>query len=314
MFLTITPDPVLDRIFFIDEWKPGLPMNALETATSVGGKGLDISVALRHLGEVTEGLCFLAGETGEQLLTKIEAYGILAHPVWVSGETRTAHIIAEKLHARHSHVFSGGIQINPHQLEQFFDQFRQRILNARWMLTGGIFPESVPSHFFAAITKIAHHAGVPVLIDSHSKYIQSALHEGVEIIKMNHTEFEWSFNQNISDIHQLIEAGQKVYAQYKPNALVITCGADGIIGFTAEGIFQARPPTLQVINAAGAGDAASAAIAWRQSLGDTWQETLRWSAAISAAVVLTTGTADLNMTDVDELLPKISIEYLGAMS
>ena len=86
-------------------------------------------------------------------------------------------------------------------------------------------------------------------------------------------------------------------------ALVITCGIDGILAITGEGEFLAVSPAQVEINSAGAGDAVSAAIAWRLSLGESWTEALRWGAAVSAAVVLTPGTADCNPEDVARILP-----------
>lgn len=311
MFLTVTPDPVLDRIFFIEEWLPGLPMHADKTITSVGGKGLDASVVLSHLGVETNGLCFLAGEIGERLLERVKAYGIHPLPIWVSGETRSAQIIVERARARHSHVFSGGISVNQVQLDQFLTLYQQHLSTAHWVLTGGVFPDSIPPDFFRIISSFAHQAGVPVLIDSHSHFIQNALPANLEIIKMNRKEFEWTFDQPVTSLNELVQAGGVIYSRYRPEALVITCGAEGLIAFTGQGVYQARPPAIEVVNAAGAGDAVTAALAWRRSLGDSWLETLRWAVAASAAVVLTEGTADLHRSDVNNLLPRITIERIG---
>jgi 1-phosphofructokinase family hexose kinase len=313
MILTVTPDPVLDLVFLIDEWLPGLPMHADETVISVGGKGLDASVALRHLGVDTVGLCFLAGNTGERLLERVQEYGINPRPVWVSGETRSAHIIAERAHARHSHVFSGGISIGVHQLDQLLVDYQEQLKTADWVLTGGVFPDSLPPYFFHTIATLAQCADVPILVDSHSQYMENALPAGLDIIKMNQVEFEWTFGNTIDSFSSLQRAGETVFKQYKPQALVVTRGSQGLIAFTHQGIYSASPPELKVVNAAGAGDAASAAIAWRRSLGDDWSQTLRWACAASAAVVLTRGTADLQERDARDLLPQIHIERLGEL-
>ena len=91
------------------------------------------------------------------------------------------------------------------------------------------------------------------------------------------------------------------------NSLVLTCGADGIISFSSEGAFHTIVPKLKAVNAAGAGDAVSSALAWRFSEGDNWYQALKWAGAVSAAVVLTPGTAELRTQDALDLLPKIQI-------
>src|SRR5512146_619987 len=113
MFLTVTPNPVVDKLLFIEEWRPGETLTSTHQARSVGGKGLDASVAFRHLGQETYGLHFTAGKTGQELLELLAGYGINAEPVWVEGETRTATIIVETAHYRHTHIFSGSLAISP---------------------------------------------------------------------------------------------------------------------------------------------------------------------------------------------------------
>ncbi|MEA3327225.1 MAG: hexose kinase [Chloroflexota bacterium] len=310
MILTVTPDPVLDKIYFIDEWLSSSVMHAHKTILSVGGKGLDSSVALSHLHQESIALCFLAGETGKQLSSLVNQYGIQSKPTWVDGETRCATIIAEQKHQRHTHLFSGGISVSDKHLEQFTQQFHQELENTEWIITGGIFPASLPQDFFVMLIQLAHQAGVKVLIDSHSQYIKPTLSEKPDVLKMNWKEFEWTFDAHSNSIEELILQAEQVYRQSPMESLVITCGAQGILAFTPAGIFHAIPPTLQVVNAAGAGDAASAALVWRLNQGEAWSEALRWAGAVSAAVVLTEGTADLHYRDVQDLLPEITLNEI----
>jgi fructose-1-phosphate kinase PfkB-like protein len=51
-------------------------------------------------------------------------------------------------------------------------------------------------------------------------------------------------------------------------------------------------------------------LAWRFSLGDSWSEALRWTAAASAACVLTEGTAESRRTDVERILPEVEVRLL----
>src|SRR5512133_3704061 len=105
MFLTLTPNPVVDINLLVEVWTPGRSLVARKRVISVGGKGLDASVALRHLGQATTGLYLAAGKTGRDLGDLLDSYGITAEPVWAGGETRTAYIIAEQQAVQHTHVF-----------------------------------------------------------------------------------------------------------------------------------------------------------------------------------------------------------------
>lgn len=92
---------------------------------------------------------------------------------------------------------------------------------------------------------------------------------------------------------------------YNLNTLVVTSGAEGIVACTPQGVMRALPPRLQAVNAAGAGNPASAAITWRKSLGDDWGETLHWAAATGEAVVLTEGIADYRPEDIQYIYSQV---------
>ena len=68
MILTVCPNTALDKILFIEEWIPGTPMRTDRIVNSVGGKGLNSAVVLRHLGVETVGIGFFAGRIGQALV------------------------------------------------------------------------------------------------------------------------------------------------------------------------------------------------------------------------------------------------------
>ena len=311
MILTVTPDPVLDKILFIEEWTPGVPMQALGTTASVGGKGLDASIALRHLEQETVGMAFLAGRTGKELALMIEARGISLEAVWTGGETRTAHVITEIKPKRHSHLFSGQLEVDEGQCRLFFQRLSNRLLETAWVICGGIIPACLPANFYYRVIKEAGACDVPVLVDSFRDFILEAIPARPAVVKMNWQEFEWTFAEKAQGLEELLARGKKVYQEAALQALVITCGPEGILAFTPQGIFHAMPPRLDAVNAAGAGDAASAAIAWRRSVGDGWAATLHWAAAVSAAVVLTAGTADCRMEDIQRIYPQVEVKHIS---
>jgi fructose-1-phosphate kinase PfkB-like protein len=165
--------------------------------------------------------------------------------------------------------------------------------------------------FYGEITDIANQAGVPTLIDSSKDYILQALPYKPSIVKMNWEEFQWTFQREANNIPELIQKAQQVYEDKRLNALVLTLGINGILAFSKEGIYLVTPPIQQAVNAAGAGDAVSSALTWRLSLGDKWEQALRWGAATSAAVVLTEGTADCHMEDILRIMPEVVVNRIN---
>lgn len=311
MILTVTPDPVLDNILLIEKWTQDIPMKAIGHHRSVGGKGLDSSVALTHLGGCGWAFCFLAGRTGQELLDLIcEEYGFPVSPVWVQGDTRAAHIIADTGAKTHNHIFTGGINLTPENEHILITQFVEKLPLASFVITGGIFPDSASPDLHAKIIQEANSQGIPTLIDAHTRFMRSALKYRPTIVKQNQHEFCDTFNQNCRSVSDLVTAGRNISVENNIQNLVITCGKSGILAFTEQGDFHVLPPILEPINAAGAGDAASAALAWQLSETRNWQTALHWAVAVSAAVVLTEGTADFHLNDVERILKDVEIKRI----
>ena len=307
MILTVTAHSAIDKVLFVDELTPGIPMRTDKIVTSMGGKGMDSSVVLRCLGIDTVGLVFVAGKIGEEMLDLAESYGIVSDPVRVDGETRVSHVIAETKHGRITHIIAGKLLINSEQYLEFTRRFRQRARQATWVICAGSIPPVLPPTFYKELTEEAHRAGVPVLIDASREKILEAIPARPDIVKMNWEEFEWTFDKKPRDIGKLIRDASQVYTEMRLNALVITCSSAGILAFTRHGFFRALAPKQTAINAAGAGDAVSSALVWRLSLGDSWPEALKWAGATSAASVLTEGTADCRMSDIQRIFPQVTV-------
>lgn len=307
MILTITPNSALDKVIFIEAWTPGKPMRTRRLVTCVGGKGLDASVTLACLGVKTVALSFVAGESGEQLMRLVAGYGIQAEAVWVDGETRLAHVIVERRRNRHSHIITGELQVSPEQVRVLLERFRHRVRQADWVICGGSIPASAPLDLYARLLGEAHRANVPVLMDASHQAICRALPYRPAVVKMNWAEFEGTFGVPALTLRDLQSAAHQVRRDLELNALVLTCGEQGMLAFTPQGNYRVVVPRQPAVNAAGAGDAASGALAWRLSLGEDWLSALRWAGAVSAASVLTEGTAECRMEDVHRLLPKVKV-------
>ena len=310
MILTVTPNSALDRILFIDEWSPGLPMRTDGYHDCMGGKGMDCSVVLTHLGVDTVGLVFEAGAMGREMLAVAERYGIATEAVRVEGETRLALVICETTHERHSHIMAGALNVGEEHLEELLRRFRDRLKEADWVIGAGTLPPGCPQTFYRDLIVAADDAETPVLIDCAGEPMLAALPVSPAIVKMNTEEFALTFGVKPQSLEGWIAESHRVYLAHEIGALVLTMGAKGMLAFSADGAFGVTPPAQQPVNAAGAGDAASAALVWRLAAGDDWNVSLRWAGAVSAAVVLTEGTADCHMEDVERIYGDVVVSEL----
>jgi 1-phosphofructokinase family hexose kinase len=310
MILTVCPNTAEDKIYFIERWTPGIPMRTNKFTICVGGKGLNSSVVLSQLGVETVGMGFFAGKVGHELIDILKDYGIKPDPIWVDGMTRISHVIAEEDTNIHSHLIVGELLINSAQDQEFVKEFEARVKEADWVIMAGTMPPSLSNDFYYRLIQIAQKAGVPCLIDSQKDYMVKAVEAKPTIVKMNKEEFEWTFSVEAKDFESLVEVAKNFKKEKGIDNLIITMSKDGILALTTEGIFLVKAPEQRPVNAAGAGDSVSSTLAWRLSLGEDWQSALRWAGAVSAATVLTKRTGDVEMQDVNRIMPDVTVEKL----
>jgi 1-phosphofructokinase family hexose kinase len=297
----------MDKIFRIQEWTPGVPMRTNKWAICVGGKGLNSSVVLSQLGVETVGLGFFAGKTGEELVDLLKDYGIIPEPVWVGGHNRIAHVIAEEKTQIHSHVIVGQVEVNEAQKREFVEKFSQRVKQAEYVIFAGSLPPSLNDDFYIELIGIAKAAGKPTLIDSQKQYMLEAIKAKPNVVKLNHEEFEWTFDRKVKDLDDLIKQAREVRAEKELESFVITMAKDGMLAFTPQGDYLTQSPLQKAVNAAGAGDSVSSTLAWRFTLGESWESALKWSGAVSAATVLTERTGDVVMADVERIYKDVTV-------
>jgi len=311
MILTVTPNSAIDRVLFVDELIPGETMYTRKSVTSVGGKGLDASVVLSTLGAEQLALGFAAGENGRQLEALLDNYGIAHALIHVAGETRIAHVIVELNQHRHSHVTTQGYALGATDLDAFWQLFHLRLGDANWIVAGGSLPQGCPVDFYARLTREASSADARVLVDTCDEPARQVAVARPAVLKMNRREFVATFGRSTGDLESLRSVAQEVQQQFNLPALVVTCGAEGILAVTEVGTWLVKSPPQTEVNSAGAGDGASAALAWQFSLGVGWEEALPWAAATGAAVILTDGTADCHLEDIQRICSQVLIERYG---
>lgn len=311
MILSVCPNTALDKVMFIDEWIPGTPMRTDGVISSVGGKGLNSAVVLKHLGAETVAIGFFSGDIGKELLKILEEYGIITEPIWVGGTNRIAHVIAELKSNIHSHVIAGNMEITDAQKQHFLDKYQYHLKTAQYVIFGGSLPPSVNQDFYCELTEMAQQANVRTLIDSQKEAMIAAIKSKPDIVKMNWEEFEWTFNLKADTIEELVDTAHEFYLTHKLQNLVITLGKQGVLCITEEGIYYGKAPLQKPLNAAGAGDAVSSTLVWRFVEGDGWENAIRWGCAVSAASVLTDRTGDVYQEDIKRIFPQVTVERLG---
>jgi 1-phosphofructokinase family hexose kinase len=310
MILTVTPNTALDRIMFIEEWESGKTQYPEPCIDAIGGKGLDVSFALKCLGKPSLAMGFIAGQVGKTLTGLLDNQQIRHRLTWVNGETRIAHVIVETKKHQHSHITTKGFTVSGKDTQKFLREFSKQIRKATWMVSAGTLSPGLETEFFRTIVDLANQHSVHSLIDSKGLPVLKVLASKPSIIKMNKSEFQGTFSVKTPTIGEITKQGRVILEKNNLPALVITCGGDGILAMLPGETLHAQSPAQVEVNAAGAGDAVSAGLVSRLAEGKSWKEALQWGSAAGAATVLTEATAECRLDDVQRIYNKTTVKIV----
>ena len=75
MINTLTLNPAIDHIFYLDRFRRNITNRLTDTAVSIGGKGTHVSVNLAIMGTPSRAFGFTFGQTGRRILQMLDEAG-----------------------------------------------------------------------------------------------------------------------------------------------------------------------------------------------------------------------------------------------
>ena len=106
---------------------------------------------------------------------------------------------------------------------------------------------------------------------------------------------------------QCLQAAAEI-ASFGPDAVVLSLASRGAVAAFPDGFFEAIPPPIDAVCPIGAGDALTAAYAWRMSNGrSTAADALRWGVAAGTASALLPGMSYASLADTKGMYQRIEV-------
>ncbi len=304
MILTVTPNTGLDRVLFLPELRRNRRNQAVRVVESMGGKGCDVSLILRELGEETAATGLAAGETGRRVEGMLRAAGVIPDLVWTAGETRLNTVLIETETGGHTTICAAGLQPGEEALPALRAWIERWAPASEAVVLAGSLPESWPPEAYGELVRAAR-ACPHVVADAAGPALEAALEAGVSAVKPNRDELESVCGP--LDGPEAVLAAADALRRRGAGRVLVSLGAEGALLVSERGAWRAPAPEVPVVNPAGAGDGATACLALGLARGWDEPETLRWAVAVSAAVVTNPGTAEVYRHQVEALLPRVRV-------
>lgn len=280
MIYTVTLNPSIDLIEECVFFTLGKTNRATKEKILPGGKGINVSIVLKHLGIDSITLGFIAGFTGEEINRLIIKEGINSKMMRLNhGYSR----INLKLKSNvETELNDNGPSITQADIEILYSKLASLVDNDILVLAGNI-PCQLPSTIYSDIMKYLNDKNIKIVVDATKDLLSNALPYNPFLIKPNLNELEEFFGVQLETTEEIISYATKLQQLGAKNVLV-SLGKQGTILLDENHhLYQSTAPNGKAINTVGSGDSMIAGFIYGLIHHHSYLEAFKYSIAPGSA-------------------------------
>lgn len=303
MIYTITFNPALDYIVRLDHLETGTINRTTQEYVLGGGKGINVSIVLNNLGMNTTALGFIAGFTGQEIVTQLNQFGVKENFIRLrDGLTRIN--VKVKASDEETEINGRGPTITDEELQSLYTQL-DALTDKDILILAGSIPSSLPSDMYERIMERLQHKHIRIIVDATKDLLTRVLPYKPFLIKPNNHELSEIFGRTLSSKDDLVTAAKELQTQGAQHVLISMAG-DGAILVAADGtVYTSKAPQGTLVNSVGAGDSMVAGFITGYEKTGSLQEALYWGIASGSASAYSENLATSD--EVEALLSQVRI-------
>ena len=312
MIITLTPNPSVDRTLHVPQLRFNEVLRAHDVRVDWGGKGFNVSRALRILNEETLALAWVGGGTGRMMQHGLNQLGIKTDFVWVEEETRINTVAQEDSGEWYIRLNEPGPHIPEDAIQSLLAKAEAYASKKDIWVAAGSLPQDVPADFYAQLIHLLKNKGVRVFFDANGEALRAGLSDPPFLVNPDISETEDFVGFSI---HNYDDAKRAVLPFLRLGVEYVALSIDGLglLLASQQEMMLATPPKVSIRNVTGAGDALMAGMAYGFAREMDLREIARLGAAFSAIAVTTVSLASVKNSDVEAMLPRVEVRTVNVM-
>lgn len=253
MIYTVTLNPSLDYYLKVNNLRTGALNRAVSERLTIGGKGVNVTLQLKKLGDKSVALGFVAGFTGKQIICELEKLGACHEFLEVEGRSR---INVKIKSTAETDVNAVGAIVTAGDVKKLTDKLKDKLQAGDFVTIGGSAPAGLGNEVYAdIIAELGEVRGVNFVVDACGKLLTSTLRYKPFMIKPNIIEMSEIFGVPIPDHAKAVELYARKLQQMGARNVIVSLGSSGAEMITEKGeALFVRAVNGQLVNSAGAGD------------------------------------------------------------
>jgi len=307
VILTVCMSPCTDVTIELDSFNVGKTNIVKRKAMTFGGKGLNVAIGVKRLGEETHATGIMYNENGYLFENVLDKESVPFTFVWNKGRARENYKFIDR-RAMLTEVNDVGEEVATEKTEEVLALVRMLSAKSNVTVLSGGLPRGVDPSFYAELVKAVDKNCLKV-VDASGARMFAALGEGVDLVKPNIDELEDTIGKQVESkedmlagCYELINRGAKrVLLSLGKRGAVIT---DGIENYFCKSLNVAMNSTV------GAGDGMVAAAAVQLEKGASLPEILKAGVAAGTATVMTVGQTSFTKEKYNEVLATLQVKQI----
>ena len=313
MIITITLNPALDRTLRIEHpLEVGKINRSSSSHLEPGGKGINVSRAVKALGGNSIALGFTAGTNGRVMKDMLTAADIHYDFVDVAGQLRVNTQILDA-QGGHTEVNEPGSKLDDADFLRLIDRMENYLDEGNIFVLAGSTPPDFPLKNYRKLCKTIKRHGCKLIIDAQGDLLLEALQCEPDFVKPNIFELAEAVGDKPSADPEVVVHSARKMLDMGARAVCVSMSQEGAVLVSkdeSEALYVNTNPKVYDEGAVGTGDAMVGAIANSMQSGLKFDEMARYAVATARACARLAGTEMASLKKVYEVYETTQVYVL----
>ena len=251
MIYTVTFSPTLDYVVEVDNFQTGAINRTSSEKVYPGGKGVNVSIALKNFGYENTALGFIAGFTGAEIKRLLHGIGVRNNFINVEkGMSRINMMIISK---DETAINGQGPEITSEDIGILYARLRC-LVDGDFLVLAGHIPDTLPSDMYKQVLQFLEGRNLNVVVDAEKELLTGTLQYRPWLIKPNRDELGEVFGVKINTLEEAIPYAKELQERGARNVLVSMGGLGAVLVAEDGTIYSSAAIKGNVVSTVGAGD------------------------------------------------------------
>ncbi len=311
MIYTLTINPAVDKLIFLDRFTQNRTNRPIKTAETIGGKGTHVSLNLNLLNAENRAILTASGNTGEKLVQMLHDHGVKTEIIAGKGyETRTNIVIVESTKDC-TLIAEQGNLISDEVMDEVLVTLRKSLVEGDYLVLSGE-AGNTTRNIYSEIIREFSQKGIRIFLDASGDALKESCKESPFLVKPNLDELSQICDRPLdeNDLDGIIDC-LKELDKYAIDVVAVSMGGGGSLIKMGTDIWRAYAPIIDVENTIGCGDSYLSALVYGFKNKMPLKEIIILATAISAATAENESSVGFDVNRINQLKDLVKVEHIS---